>query len=167
MKLNSEGHDESQYLPKKWYNPRTGREEDYPIVNPFREKHGGVVTEGKSIKALTWLPDKLHLQLDTDGNQLINGDQLNTCRSFYRAVVSTRNELRIDNVRNLVGQSPTPGEPTDIFFAVVRGLLPYQANMCLWVVCDEYNRGNLELAQKLIVSIQNSLDLAQKIIDSL
>jgi hypothetical protein len=157
-RLNSEGHDESQYLPK-----------GIPPVNAFRAQHNGIKWEGQAIRSLTWLPDILNATLDENGKELLNRDHIATCTRFYSAVVSTRKTLGISDIRGYIADSK--GEkndnPSDIFFSVVNGLLPYQSNLCLWVVCDEYNRGNFKLAQKMIQSIQQSLDNAQKIIDEI
>lgn len=155
-RLNSDGHDESQYLPK-----------GTPPVNPFRAQHEGIKWEGESIRAKTWLPDILEEQLDENAHPLLSGDQVHTCKSFLRSVVGTRNALGITDLRIYVGQPNSEAESKDIFFSIMRGLVAYQANLCLWVVCDEYNRGNISLARKLIGSIQQSLDNAQKLIDSL
>lgn len=157
-RLNSEGHDESQYLPK-----------GMPPVNPFRAQHRGIKWEGQAVKALTWLPDILNAMLNDSGNELLTRDHIATCTRFYSAVVSTRKTLGISDIRGYIAE-PTgknDSRETDIFFSVVNGLLKYQSNLCLWVVCDEYNRGNIKLASHLIGSIQQSLDNAQKIIDSL
>lgn len=166
-RLNADGIDESQWLPKV-FNKHTGLLERIPPVNPFRQQHGIVKWEGESIKAISWMPDLLFAKLDADGNQLLNGDHLMTCKAFYSAVVSTRKALGISDLRGYLSD-PGQGNPAtgDVFFTVMTKLLPYQANMCLWVVCDEYNRGNVALAEKLITSIQNSLDLARKVIDNI
>lgn len=166
-RLNSEGHDESQYLPKKWFNPKTEKEESYPVVNPFRAQHGKVRLEGEEIKALTWLPDILHDTYGEDGKELLSRDYLQICETIFRIVMSARNALGISDLRSFLGaeQLNQHLSARDPFFALLSKLLPYQSNMVLWIVCDEYNRGNIDLARKLIETIRNSLDLAKKVID--
>lgn len=170
-RLNADGHDESQYLPKKWINPKSGKEEDYPVVNECRAKKGDIVqleTDGGLNKALTWLPDKLNHMRDDNGKELLNRDYLHICESIYKIVMSARHSLGISDLRSFIG-----GEaiiqvgilPSDPFFAILSKLMPYQSNMVLWVVCDEYNRGNIALARKCISSILGSLDMAKKVID--
>ena len=155
-RLNADGHDKSQYLPR-----------GTPPVNPFRAQHKGIEWDGESIKVKTWMPDILLKTLDEFGKEMLTRDQVHTCESMFRAITATRNSLGINDLRAFIGESKGDGEPKDIFFAVIHGLLPYQANLCLWVVCDEYNRGNLPLAKKLITNIQQSIDLAQILIDNL
>lgn len=156
-RLNYLGHDESQYLPR-----------GVPPVNPWRAQHGHVKWEGEAIKALTWMPDILHATLNEEGNELLTRDYVHTCESIFRIVTSTRHALGLSDLRSFIGGSISAIESTpktDPFIALLTGLMPYQSNLCLWVVCDEYNNGNVELAKKLITSICNSLDRAQKIID--
>lgn len=156
MRLNADGHDESQYLPR-----------DTPAVNAYRAAQGGISWDGQSIKHLTWMPDKLHYKLTEEGKPYLDRDRLQTCEGLYRAVTGTRSALGISDLRIYVGEKSEGGEPKDIFFAVLRKLLPYQSNLCLWTVCDEYNRGNLPLAMQLISSIHNALDMAADVIKAL
>lgn len=151
MRLNAEGHDESQYLPR-----------GIPPVNPFRAQHKGVRWEGTSIKAMNWLPD---LMLD---REFLTKDHQTTCLSFYSAVISTRKLLGITDLRGYLADSQMGDAlPKDIFFAICNGLKKWKSNLCLWVVCNEYNMGNIELAYKIRGNIQESLEDAQKIIDNL
>lgn len=151
-RLNAEGHDESQYLPN-----------GMPPVNAFREQHGNVQWEGLSIRALTWMPDILFVR------RSIEKVHLDTCVSFYGAVVETRKVLKIGDIRGILFDKPdeltTP--KVDVFFNIVHGLCKPEANMLLWLVCDEYNRGNISLAHKLIGTIKHGIENAQKIIDNL
>lgn len=156
-RLNAEGHDETQYLPR-----------GTPPVNPFRERQGGVKWEGTGVKALTWMPDIMNDTLDEEGRELLTRDQLHTCESFFRAVVATGNELKIDRLKIYMGDSVEDEKKAkDIFYAIMTRLLPYQSNLMLWVVCDDRNRGNIALAKHLKSSIQNAVDCAQKVISAL
>lgn len=157
-RLNQDGHDESQYLPR-----------GTPPVNPFRAQHGKLEWVERTLHAKTWLPDILNTTLNDKGDPLLNTDNLTTCMRFYSSLVSTRKALGISDIRGYIAdpQKGSNKPETDIFYAVMTGLLKYQSNLCLWIVCDEYNRGNLKLAEKMIGSICNSLDLAQNIIDNL
>lgn len=170
-KLNADGHDESEYLPKKWFNPKTQKEEPYPIVNSFRAKKGDVVMldeDGGVHKALKWLPDILHRTLDENAKELLTGDHVHICESIFRIACSAKVALGIADLRNYslpVDTSESITVEVDKLFALLKGLLPYQSNLCLWVVFDEYNRGNVVLAKKIISSICSSLDNAKKILD--
>lgn len=157
-KLNADGSDPQYYLPR-----------GVPPVNPWRMQHGQVRWEGEAIKALTWMPDMLNNTLDVNGNPCLTPDYIHTCESIFRIVTSARVALGLSDLRSFISANKTDAQSsrkTDPFFALLTGLLPYQSNLCLWVVCDEYNHGNIELAKRLIWSIRNSLDNAQKIIDN-
>lgn len=156
-KLEADGSNRKYYLPK-----------GMPLVNPFRMQHGKVKWEGEAIKALTWMPDILHETLDEAGKELLNRDYVHICETVFRVVMSTRNFLGISDLRSFIGGdgmalATLPAQ--DPFAALLTRLMPYQSNLVLWVVCDEYNRGNVPLAKKLIASICNCLDLAKKVID--
>lgn len=153
--------DKTQFLPDKELNVKTGEMVPVPRVNAFRAKQGNVRYEGQAIKALTWMPD---IMLD---REWINGDHMHTCGIFYRAVVATRKALGIGDLRAYLAESRPDGAGAacDVFFAVLSQLPKAQSNMCLWVVCDEYNRGNFMLAYNLRGTIQAALENAQIIID--
>lgn len=156
-KLEADGSNRNYYLPK-----------GMPLVNPFRMQHGKVRWEGEAIKALTWLPDILHETLDDKGRELLSRDYVHICETVQRIVISAKQCLGLSDLRGYIGAqglSTLPLPQSDPFVALLSKLMPYQSNLVLWVVCDDYNRGNVALAEKLITSICNSLDLAKKVID--
>jgi hypothetical protein len=164
-KLNADGHDESQYLPRKWFNPRTGKEEPYPVVNPFRQAKGDISrNDDDKLEAMTWLPDILLKR------GKISGDHHSTCLSAFRAALSTRNALGVENLRaylsEVMGEEIPSGEESDIFFNLATKLSKLHFHTCMWVVFEEMNRGNVALACSIIGTIQESIERAQDIIDS-
>jgi len=171
-KLNAEGHDESQYLPTKWYNPKTEKEEPYQVVNAFRAAKGDVIiNETGYYESLTaFFPNQLSKILDEKGQNLLSRDDVHTCKRIERAVLSAWAVLKFGHLKNFtigddIDTSKLPKH--DPFVALLTGLLPYQSNICLWVIFDDRNRGNIPLATKLISSIRNSIDLAKNILDNL
>lgn len=151
-RLNADGHDESQYLPR-----------GTPPVNAFRERKGGVVLQGTAIKALAWFPDILF------NRRIIEKEHLDTCVSFFKALVETQRELGIGDIRGILADRSEDGEQKhrDTFFAVMHALRKPEANMLLWTICDDRNRGNIPLACHLIGTIKHALENTQIIIDNL
>lgn len=151
-RLNGEGHDESQYLPR-----------GTPPVNPFRERQGGVRWEGTSCKALSWFPDRLyHLQI-------IEKHHLDTAISFITAMINTQKVLGIGDIRGILHDKPEElnSPKGDVFYAILNRLCKPESNMLLWLVCDDRNRGNTSLARHLIGTIKHALENTQKIIDNM
>ena len=158
-KMNAQGHDESQYLPR-----------GVPPVNPFRAKHGKIEWVNQTLHAKTWMPDILTTTLNENGKPLFETEHLETCIRLFKALVATNQALKISDLHMQLASEEIQGmprNPKDIYFAIMRELLPHQSNLCWWVICDDRNHGNVELATHLISSIQNSLVLAEKVIDSL
>jgi hypothetical protein len=163
-RLNADGHDESQYLPKV-LDKITGKIVSLPPVNAFRERQGGVRYEGTSIKAMQWLPDIL-FDRENERERPYN----DTCVSFYGYYVQTGQALGVSDVRNILFDRLEEGTqlpPVDTFAAIMRGLVKPESHMLLWVVCDDRNRGNLRLANHLIGTIRHAVEHAQEIIDAL
>lgn len=161
-RLNADGHDESQYLPKV-FDPVTGKMIPTPPVNAFRAQHGNVVYEGDLIRQLEWLPDILY------AHAVIDKCHLDTALSFYTAYIETMKALKIGDIKGILNDKTdelsTP--KGDIFFAVMHGLCKPEANMMLWLVCDDRNRKNTLLARHLIGTIKHALENSQIIIDNL
>lgn len=163
-RLNSEGHDESQYI-KPLLNPKTGKMEMPPIVNPFRERQGSVRYEGTAIKAIQWLPDIL-FDRDNEMEKPYN----DICVSFYGYYIQAGQTLGISDIRNILFDpiddiSELP--PTDTFRAIMTGLRLPESNMLLWVICDDRNHGNVHLARHLIGTIRHAIENTKNIIDEL
>jgi hypothetical protein len=151
-RLNSEGHDESQYLPL-----------GTPPVNAFRAQHGTVKWEGTSCKAISWMPDKLY------DLKIIDKHHLDTASSFLTAKIHTQKVLGIADIRGILHDKPDAlsAPRGDVFFALLKQLCKPELNMLLWVTCDDRNHGNIPLACQLIGTIKHALENAQKIIDNL
>lgn len=47
-KLTTEGWDQDEFLPEKWFNPATGKQEDYPRINASRNNKGDLEPYGKN-----------------------------------------------------------------------------------------------------------------------
>ena len=150
-RLNSEGHDESQYLPK-----------GTPPVNAFRAQHGNVKWEGESIKAMSWMPDILF------DKEIISKKHLDTSNNFFRIVVQAKRTLGICDLRGGLFDKHETGAAfeADLFLEIWRSIPKSEFNMLLWFVWDDYNRGNVALAIHLRGTIQHGLENAQKIIDN-
>lgn len=162
--LNAEGHDENQYLPK-FLNKATGKMEDMPPVNAFRERQGGVKYEGKAIKAVRWMPDILF-----DRENKREKPYNDTCVSFYGYYVQAGQALGISDIRNILFDRVEEGTqlpPADTFSAIMHGLCKAESHMLLWVICDDRNRGNIPLAKHLIGTIRHAIENTQKIINDL
>lgn len=159
-RLNHDGHDASQYLPR-----------GVPPVNAYRAQHGSVRWEGEAIKALTWLPDIL------EHRGRINGDHLNVCLTIKRATTSTMNALAIENVRAYLTDVVAVQNKcqcidkakcqcgTDIFYNLLTRLNRKKSYICFWLVTDEMNQGNIGVAIREIGFIKEALEDAHKIID--
>jgi len=162
--LNAEGHDESQYLPKV-FNKATGKMENMPVVNAYRERQGGVRYEGEAIKALQWMPDII-FDRENEKERPYN----DTCVSFYTYHVQANQSLGISDIKNILfdkAQDVSSLPPIDTYSAILRGLVKPESNMLLWVVCNERNKGNVALARHLIGTIRHAIENAQIIIDNL
>jgi hypothetical protein len=48
MTRNADVLDTTQFLPEKWFNPKTLKEEQYPIVNSFRAAKGDLIENDKN-----------------------------------------------------------------------------------------------------------------------
>ena len=130
-KLNAEGHDGSQYLPR-----------GTPPVNAFRAQHGNVRWEGEAIKALTWLPDILFER------KIIEECHLHTANSFLRVLIHAKRTLGITDLRGALFDKFPDSMPTenDLFLEICRELPRPEANAIIWLVWDDYNRRNIALA---------------------
>lgn len=162
QQLNSEGHDESQYLPKKWLNPRTGKEEDYPVVNPWRAGKGDIKrNEDDKLESMTWLPDVLFER------KHIQQQHLNTAKSFFRILVQAKKALGICDLRGQLFDRYPAGisDDIDMFIQINRRLVKPESNILIWLVWDDYNRGNVALAMRVIGTILHALENAQEVID--
>lgn len=154
LRLNADGHDESQYLPR-----------DVPIVNAFREKRGGVRYEGTAVKAIQWMPDIL-FDRDNEKEKPYN----DTCVSFFGYYVMAGQALGISDIRNILFDRIEEGTqlpPVDTFSAIMLGLAKPESNMLLWVVNDDRNRGNVALGRHLIGTIRHAVENMQNILDTL
>lgn len=163
--LNADGHDESQWLPRKWTNPKTGKEEDYPVINAHRVSKGDIRYDGVAIKARQWLPDILFDR--SDERQKPYND---TCVSFFGYYVSAMQALGISDIRNILFDVVEQAErlpPVDTYSAILRGIPKPESNALLWVVLDERNRGNIALAHKMLGTIRHAIDNTAKVIDKL
>lgn len=149
-RLNAEGHDESQYLPR-----------DCPPVNAFRERQGGVIYEGTAIKALSWLPDILF------DKQRITKPHLDTSNSFFRILVNAKRTLGICDLRGTLFEKFPNGisSDTDAFLEIIRGISRPESNILIWLVWDDYNRKNVPLALHVMGTIHHALENAQNVID--
>lgn len=148
--LNSEGHDESQYLPR-----------DTPPVNPYRAQHKGIRWEGKAIKNIIWLPEILFEK------EIITKEHLDTASSFFRILVHAKRTLGICDIRGpLFDKAPSGvSNECDMFIEIHKKLPKSQTQAIIWFVWDEYNRGNHVLAYHLIGTIKHGLENAQICID--
>lgn len=152
-RLNSDGHDESQYLPK-----------GTPPVNPFRAQHCGIKWSGKAIRAIDWLPDALYER------GLMEKAHLDTTCCFYRALISTRKTLGISDILGSISERfPIAGNQTiiDIFFPVMTELSKPQSTLLLWLVEEKNSEGNIMAAFRLAQNILATLEQTQNIIDRL
>lgn len=153
-RLNHEGHDASQYLPR-----------GVPPVNAYRATKGDIVREGESIKAISWMPDRLYVA------DRLSKEEVNTCTMFYSILIATRRVLGICDLRGILTdktmENPTKSLEVDYFMEIMNGLPRPEGNMLLWVVCDEYNHGNLELACMLLGTIQHAIENTKNIIDNI
>lgn len=153
-RLNAEGHDESQYLPK-----------NVPIVNAFRERRGGVRYEGTAIKAVEWLPDILFDRED-EREKPYN----DTCVSVYGYHINTLHSLGMRATNNILFDpvfAVTQLPAVDTYAAIIHGLAKPESIVLLWTVCTERNHGNIGLARSFIGTIRHAIENAQSIIDAL
>lgn len=168
-RLNADGHDESQYLGKI-LDPRSGKMIPIPPINAFRAAKGDIIrnTDDK-LESITWMPRRLNITLDDRGHKLIDDDQLHTCKSVERAALSAMAALGLSSIRvfmagdmNLAGLSQI-----DPFKAILTLMKPCYSTALLWVICDERNGGNTQLAIKMLGSIHTGISFAKEILDSL
>jgi hypothetical protein len=161
MGLNAEGIDESQFLPKE-FNKKTGKYESIPPVNAFRAKHGNIKWAGESIKDASWLPEIL-FNADTEEKGYID-----TSNSFFRILVHAKRTLGICDLRGSLFENHPYGitTETDMFLEIIRNVVKPEVTVSIWLVWNEYNRGNLPLAQKLIGTIKHGLENIQSCIDN-
>jgi hypothetical protein len=151
-RLNSEGHDESQYLPK-----------GIPPINPFRAQHGNLQWEGEAIKDVSWLPEKLYVI------EKITKPHLDSASSFQRALIMAERTLGISDIRGALFDKHADGQnsDTDMFLEFVRKLAKPEISTLTWFVFDKYNHGNINLALHLIGTIQHGLENVQKVIQGI
>ena len=162
MGLNSEGVDESQFLPKE-FNQKTGKHEQIPPVNAYRAQHGNIKWAGESIKDANWLPEIVF-----DGDNDKEKPYLDTAKSFFKILVQAKRTLGITDLRGpLFDKLPYSANPeTDMFVEIHRGLAKPEMTAVIWFVWDDYNRCNVALAHKIIGTIKHGLENVQKILDS-
>lgn len=158
QRLDADGLDPSQFLPR-----------GVPPVNAYRAAKGdllAIVDEEEhfeGVKSITWMPDRLYHA------GKIAKEQVDTCQSFYIAVIATRKTLGICDLRGVLIdkllQTVVNIKDVDIFLSVMRQLKKPEANMMLWLVDHDYNRNNMELACHLIGTIKHAIDNTQNILD--
>ncbi len=162
-RLNAEGHDESQYLPKKWINPKTGKEEDYPVVNVWRMGKGDIIiNEDDKYEVPTWLPRRLFR------NGSFTKELFDTSNSFFRILVHAKRTLGITDLRNILFEKPPASGQNiqvDMFIELKRALALPEMNAIIWLVWDDYNRGNTGIAYQIIGTIKHGLENCQMVID--
>lgn len=169
-RLNADGHDESQYLPRKWFNPKTGKDEPFPIVNATREAKGDIQRNADDkLECATWMPIILNRKITQDGKPWLDDDMLHTCKRAERAILSGLSALGIPTIRNFMSgdMSTVKLTPKDPFLMLLTGMLPVYSTALLWVICDERNRGNIPLALKIFPTIAQAIEHAKKILDDL
>lgn len=172
QRLNSEGHDESQYLPKTWYNPKTQMDEPYPVVNAFRAAKGDIVhlqEDGEVARALVWLPHALHLKLDHCGQRIISSDHLHTCETLNRVLRIVKVALGLSDLRAYTdGQAGemAPSAERDIFVELIKGLPVFQGRVGFWFAEADFTPQNSRAALQWLGAIYAALDSAQNIIDA-
>lgn len=158
----TDGIDKSQWLPQ-YFNPFSKRMERVPPVNAFRQQHGIVQWEGQAIKALTWLPDILN------HNKNLDDDELHICKRVERAALSAMAALGLSNLRVFIaGDMNTGSLPEhDPFKEILQGMQPKYSTALLWVICDERNGGNVQLAIKILSTIRTAIGHAKNILEKL
>lgn len=149
-RLNSEGHDESQYLPH-----------GVPPVNAFRAAKGDIKRIGEEIRARHWMPDLLfdygHFEKE----------HVDTCLSFYAILIGARRVLGICDLLNAITDKmamEASNAEVDSFVEIMRGLPKPEMNMLIWVVDNDRNHRNISLAFHLIGTITHAIEHTQKII---
>lgn len=167
-RLNSEGHDESQYI-QAVLNPISGKMEKPPIVNAFRAAKGDIfINPDDKNECPSWMPRILNLKLNESGKAYLDDDALHTCKRVERAALSAMAALGVSSLRCFLsgdGRDISSLAEYDPFKALLTGLLPKYSTALLWVVCDERNRGNIPLALKIIGTITQAIALAKNILD--
>ncbi len=162
-RLNSQGHDESCYLPKKWFNPKTGKDETYPIVNSFRAAKGDIIeNENGNLESLSWLPRILFKQ----GN--IKKEEFDTADSFTKILIQAMRVLKVSNIKGqLFDKLPatSPNVETDIYLEIVRGLPREQLIKLIWLVTWNTPCKSVALPNEDMKLIVHGLYNTQNIID--
>jgi hypothetical protein len=150
--LNSEGHDESQYLP-----------DGVEVVSYYRKQHGQVIHEGLLHKTLEWLPDILFEE------KKISKEQLDTAVSFFRILINAKRALGTCDLRGTLFDKYPYGISNDIdpFLHIKRSIGKWDFNALIWIVWDEYNRGNVNLARQKVDHVTRILNHAKIAIDDL
>ena len=152
MHLNAEGHDESQYLP-----------EGVEVVNPFRKQHTSISVEGELHKAIEWLPDILFEK------HCITKRQLDTAFTFLRILVNAKKALGTCDLRGVMFDKYPYGISSDVdpFLEIKRKIGKYDFNALIWLVWNDYNRGNISLALQKLSHLKRILDHTQYSLDEI
>lgn len=169
QRLNPDGHDENDWF-EPVINPKTGKKEMPPIVNAFRAAKGDIQTNSDAkVEAAHWMPRILNLKLNKRGEKYLDDDQLHICRRVERVALSAMAALGVSNLRCFMAMGSDVAElpKRDPFATLLTDMLPEYSNAMLWVISDERNLGNVELAIKIHGTIVQSLELAKKILDEI
>jgi hypothetical protein len=148
-----EAIDTSQWLPK-----------DIPVINAYRASKGDIKRNSDDkLQSITWLPHILH-----DMNR-ITKEHLDTAKSFERILIHAKRTLGICDIRGVLYDKHPAGQShdTDVFLEIIRVIPKPESNIIVWLVWDDYNRGNSILALKVIGTIQHGLENAQKVLDNI
>jgi len=164
-----DGIDKTQWLPKV-FNRVSGIMERVPPVNPFRARQGMVVWKGEEIKALVWMPDILNAIRNGNGDPIhLTDDEVHTCKRVERAALSAMAALKLSNIRTFMsGDMNTDKLPkNDPFKELLCGMPRKYSHALMWIICDERNGGNTELALKIITTIRTAIEHAKNILEHL
>lgn len=161
-RLNAEGHDESQYLPKE-YNAKTGKMERVPPINAFRAAKGDITrNEDDKLESVHWLPRIMHRQ------RQITKEHYDTARSFERHLIHARRTLGICDIKGkLFDIMPANGidESTDLFLTILRSVARPEVVRLVWFVDMNFPCSSAALPDDMLGVIQHGLENVQKIID--
>lgn len=162
-RLNADGHDESQYLPKKWFNPKTQKEEPYPFINAYRKNKGDIfLNKDDQMQTLSWLPDALELK------GFIEKEHHDTCKSFERILIQAKRTLGICDIRGVLFEK-LPEEirnELDMFIVLKKELLKSYMVTMIWLVEAEVTNANISVVGGLVGKVHHAIENTQRIIDN-
>jgi len=162
-RLNADGHDESQYLPKI-LNPVSGKWEEPPPVNAYRAAKGDIRrNDDDKIESATWLPRIMFL------GRRIEKEHYDMAVVVECVWLSAKKTLGILDLRGkLFDKVPELGTNVDVdaFLEMHRTMARPELEAVLWFVSFYIRASSAALPLERLGVILHGLENAQNIIDN-